>query len=138
LIPHGDSPNGQSRAKDGCAEAIRLLSRAVELDPGLARAWTSLGLAYLVAALNGFIDDPAAARASWRLCTRKALKLDPADFLVRACTGDTRAQDGDRAGAVVGYELALASAPNHADNLALLAGSFALCAGDPRRGVELA
>ena len=33
-------------------EAIRLLARAVELDPGLARAWTALALAHAVAAIE--------------------------------------------------------------------------------------
>jgi tetratricopeptide (TPR) repeat protein len=92
----------------------------------------------LVAALNGFTDHPAAALGKWRDCARTAIELDPSDYVARACIGDIRALDGDHAGAVAEYELALASAPNHADTLALLAGSFALCAGDPRRGVELA
>ena len=40
-------------------EAIRLQSRAVELDPGLARAWAALGIAYSVEAFNGYSPDPA-------------------------------------------------------------------------------
>ena len=47
-------------SKEGLNEAIRLFSRAVELDPGFARGWTMLGVAYGIAATSGFVDDPAA------------------------------------------------------------------------------
>ena len=51
--------------KESMAEAIRLFSRAVELDPGFARGWTMLGLAYNLSVASGFVDDPSAANASY-------------------------------------------------------------------------
>ena len=46
--------------KESEAEAIRLLSRAIELDPGLVRAWVGLGMAYTITAAYGYSDDPLA------------------------------------------------------------------------------
>lgn len=123
--------------KASIAEAIRLLSRAVELDPGLARAWTALGLAHGVAALNAFTDEPAAANKLWRACAERALALDGADPIARVCMGELRALEDDLAGASEEHRQALAIAPGDADTLAFLAASFALVAGDPRQGAEL-
>jgi len=124
-------------SREGSAEAVRLLSRAVELDPGFARAWTSLGLAYIVAAANGFMDDRLLSNRRWRECIEKALALDPSDPKTRTCMGDLRAQDGDLIAAAEEYQRALAISSGDADTLALIAGSLALVTGDPHEGTEL-
>ena len=64
------------------AEAIRLLSKAVELDPGFALAWSRLGLAYGSEACNAYAADPAASFALFGSCAEKAVSLDPDDVLV--------------------------------------------------------
>jgi adenylate cyclase len=124
-------------SRESIGEAIRLFSRAVELDPEFARAWNSLGLAYSVAAANGFMDDRSVAERRWRECVEKALALDPADPKTRTCMGDLRAQGGDLTGAAEEYQRALAVSFGDADTLALLAGSLALSSGDPCNGTEL-
>jgi TolB-like protein/Flp pilus assembly protein TadD len=121
----------------GNAEAIRLLSRAVELDPDLARAWTVLGLAHAVAASNGFTDDPSAAVECWRACTERALALDPWNPKARMSLGDLHGVAGDLAAAAREYERALVDGGGDADILAFLAASFALVTGEPERAVAL-
>ena len=79
-------------------EAIRLQSRAVELDPGLARAWAALGMAYSVEVLNAYSSDPAESRERWNTCLEKALALDPADSTARVSLGELRALQGDLKG----------------------------------------
>ena len=123
--------------KECSFEAIRLFSRAIELDPGYARAWTALGLAYSVAAMNGFTDDSPAAEKHFRECIEKALALDPSDPKTRTVMGDLRAQSGDLTAAVEEYRQVRAGSHGDADTLALLASSLALSAGDPNDGSVL-
>ena len=120
------------------ADAIRMLSRAVELDPGFARAWGMLGVAHAVDACNAFTSDPTASVRQWRKCIEKALLLDPADALARIFMGNLRAIDGDIAGACEEHDRALALAPNDADTLAMLASRRALVCGNPEEGCALA
>jgi TolB-like protein len=125
-------------SREGVAEAIRLFSRAVELDPGFARAWTALALAHCVTAQNGFTHDVPAAERHCRECVEKALALDPFDPKTRIFMADLQAQSGDLAAAAEDYRQALASSIGDADTLALAAGSLALVIGDPNLGTELA
>jgi TolB-like protein/DNA-binding CsgD family transcriptional regulator len=119
-------------------EAIRLLSRAVDLDPGLARAWSVLGDAYSVEVCNGFSSNPSRSIGLWGECLQRALALDPADGYGRLCMGDLRALRGDIDGAAEEQECTLAMAPNDADTLAMLAASRTLVTGDPGQAYELA
>lgn len=119
------------------AEAIRLLSRAVELDPGLARAWMELGFAYSIQGSNAYCDNATEALERFRDCAEKALSLDPGDSIARQCVGDLCACDGDFGRAIEENNRALAIAPNDGDTLALVAGSRALVAGDPHEGYQL-
>ncbi|MER8531114.1 adenylate cyclase, partial [Mesorhizobium sp. M1272] len=89
---------------DARAEAIRMLSRAVELDPGFARAWMTLGLAHAVDAFNAFTPDSAASVERWRECVEKALALDPTDPMTRLYMGALRAIGGDISGAAEEYD----------------------------------
>jgi Flp pilus assembly protein TadD len=71
-------------------EAITTLRKAVELDPGFARGWAALGLAYNAATMNGFADDPTTYNRLWIECTEKAVALDRGDALARANLGLAR------------------------------------------------
>jgi TolB-like protein len=124
--------------RESNANAIGLFSRAVELDPGFARAWLALGLAHDVAAANGFADDAPAAEKHCRKCIEKALALDPFDPKARIFMADLQAKSGDLANTAEEYRQALAASIGDADTLALAAGSLALVIGDPNQGTELA
>jgi len=122
---------------DANAEAIRLLSRAVELDPALARAWLELGFAYSIQGSNAYGDDPSVSLERFRFCVEKSLFLDPGDIVARQCVGDLRACKGDFIGAIEENNRALAAAPNDCDVLAYVAGSRAFAAGNPQEGYRL-
>jgi TolB-like protein len=119
-------------------EAIWLLSRAVELDPDLARVWSALGVAHVVDAMNGFTSDLSSAIGRGTACFQRALTLDPDDTFARVVLAELRSREGEVDVGGVEQERALMTAPNDADTLALVAGSMALVAGDPNRGYELA
>jgi TolB-like protein/DNA-binding CsgD family transcriptional regulator len=119
-------------------EAIRLLTRAVELDPDLARAWTVLGLAHVVDAMNGFTNDLSAAIGRGKSCFQRALTLDSDDTFARVVLAELRSREGEVDVVASEQERALVTAPHDSDTLALVAGSMALVAGDPNRGYELA
>jgi TolB-like protein/DNA-binding CsgD family transcriptional regulator len=124
--------------RDAIRRAIGLLSRAVELDAGFARAWAILGDAHAMEACNGYTNDPSTSIELWKSCLHRALALDPSDSYIRLCAGELCALRGDIDGAAEEQACALAAAPNDADTLAMLAGSRTLLTGDPDRAYELA
>ena len=127
--------NTFSRA--GNAEAIRLLSRALELDPTLVRAWIELAYAYSIQSCHGFGGDLKGAIEKWRAAVENALRLDPMDGSVQTCLGDLMGCLGDLEAAERAYRRAFEYGSNHADTLALLAGSRALVVGDPAEAMPL-
>ncbi|RUU34350.1 tetratricopeptide repeat protein [Mesorhizobium sp. M6A.T.Ca.TU.002.02.2.1] len=124
-------------SRAGNVEAIRLLSRALELDPTLVRAWTELAYAYSIEACNGFGDDVLGSIENWRAAVENALRLDPTDSAAHICLGDLKGCLGDFEGAERAYQRGFEYGSNHADTLALLAGSKALVAGDPAEAIPL-
>ena len=118
--------------------AIELLSRATELDPGLARAWTALAFTHANDACYGFSGDAFRSVEHWKACLHRALALDPGSGTSRICLADLSAVHGEPAIAALEHQKILAEAPNDADTIALLAGSMALVVGDPNQGLELA
>jgi TolB-like protein len=126
-----------SLGRESNAAAIRLFRRAVELDPGLARAWMKLGDAYAVQANSGYGDNVDKSVRDWEAAVACALLLDPGDSFAHWCIGDAKAALGDMASAAEAYDRALQLGPNFADTLALLGGSRALVLGDPAEGDRL-
>ncbi|PAQ09079.1 LuxR C-terminal-related transcriptional regulator [Mesorhizobium temperatum] len=124
-------------SRAGNAEAIRLVSRALELDPTLVKAWTELAYAYSIEASSGFSDNVQGSIEKWRAAVENAIQLDPTDSHACACLGDLRGCLGDLEGAERAQQRALEHGFNHADTLALLAGSKALVAGDPAEAIPL-
>jgi TolB-like protein len=127
--------NTFSRA--GNAEAIRLFSRALELDPTLVRAWTELAYAYSIQAGNCFGRDPKGSIEKWRAAVENAIRLDPYDSSACNCLGDLMGCLGDLEAAERAYNRAYECGSNHADTLALLSGSKALVAGDRAEAIPL-
>ena len=100
-------------------EAIKLLKRAVELDPGLARAWVELYHSYSV--MTGFGADfednlKLAAEAAER-----AVMLDPSDAEAHAVLGWSFGDRNDLARAKAEFDTALRMAPNQFEILAFYA-----------------
>lgn len=127
--------NTFSRA--GNAEAIRLFSRALELDPTLVRGWIELAYAYSIQSCHGLGGDLKGGVERWRAAVENALRLDPLDSTVQTCLGDLMGCLGDLEAAERAYQRAFEYGANHADTLALLAGSRALVAGDPAAAMPL-
>ena len=115
--------------KESMAEAIRLFARAVELDPGFARGWTMLGLAYNFSVGSGFADDPVAANRLFAEYIKKAADLDPFDPFTQAMLGSVHGLEGDPKGAEVAFDRAVALAPNDPNTLLAVAWSLPLIVG---------
>lgn len=124
-------------SREGNAAAIRLLSRALELDPGLVRGWIELAYAYSIQSCHGFGGDLKGAVERWRVAVENALRLDPLDCSAQTCLGDLMGCLGDLDAAERAYQRAFEYGANHADTLALLAGSRALVTGDPAEAIPL-
>ncbi|MBM2713914.1 tetratricopeptide repeat protein [Mesorhizobium caraganae] len=124
-------------SREGNAAAIRLLSHALELDPGLVRGWIELAYAYSIQSCHGFGGDLKGAIERWRGAVENALRLDPRDCSAQACLGDLMGCQGDLEAAERAYQRAFEYGANHADTLALLGGSRALVAGDPAEAMPL-
>jgi len=122
---------------DGNREAIRLFSRALELDPNLADAWIELGYAYSIQACNGYGGDPKESIERWRRAIENALRLDPTNSTALVCFGDLMGCLGDVEAAERAYKRAFEYGSNQADVLVLLAGSKALVVGDPAEAIPL-
>jgi TolB-like protein/Flp pilus assembly protein TadD len=119
-------------------EAIRSFSRAVELDPGFARGWVMLGLAYNLSALSGFVDDPLAAIRRYAEYTKTAADLDPFDPFTQAMLGGVHALEGDLKGAEAAFDRALELAPNDVNTLTAVAWNLPLIVGRAEEAVRLA
>ena len=67
-------------------ESIQLLTRAVELDPGLARAWVELYHAHNLSKAFG-IEDAETARKAGMEAAKRAVALDPGDAEAHSVLG---------------------------------------------------
>jgi len=124
--------------KASMQEAIRLLSRAVEIDPGFARAWLMLGIAHSMAASSGFVDDPLAATRAYAECVKKAAALDPYDAHLMTQVGWISALEGDQKGAEQAFDRALATGTSDANALSSAAWGLPLLFGNADEAVPIA
>jgi TolB-like protein/DNA-binding winged helix-turn-helix (wHTH) protein/cytochrome c-type biogenesis protein CcmH/NrfG len=115
-------------------EAIRLLTRAVEIDPGLARAWAELYHSYSMSASFGADRETAMRKADE--AANKAVELDPGDPEAHAVMGMSFGMKGDFAHAKAEFDTSLRLAPNAAEILIFYTG-WASSLGEPERGAEL-
>jgi TolB-like protein/DNA-binding winged helix-turn-helix (wHTH) protein len=120
--------------KENVNEAIRLLTRAVELDNGLARAWAELFHSHLVSI--GFGADRAKATLAAHHAAEMAVRLDPSDAEAHAVMGMSSTLKGDFARSKTEFDTALLLAPNAAEILIFYAG-WASSFGEAERGAEM-
>jgi TolB-like protein/class 3 adenylate cyclase len=125
--------------KEGNAEARRLLEKAIELDPGLARAWEFLANTHMQDWINGWTGDRARSLALMRETAERAAALDPADAHAQLMLGTAYfARDEVELGSQA-WERALALAPNDALVNRAIGGQLPMALGAERaaQGVEL-
>jgi TolB-like protein/Flp pilus assembly protein TadD len=113
--------------------ALGLLKRAVELDPGFARAWLELYYAYDLLSL--FNVAPEANQALAGAAAARALALAPGDAEAHAVEAMSLSRRGDHARAKTEFDAALRLAPNHAEILTIYC-AFASNFGEAERGAE--
>jgi tetratricopeptide (TPR) repeat protein len=116
-------------------ESIRLLSRAVELEPGLARAWLELSHAH--ALMVQFGADRAVKGRAAMAAAERSVALDPGDAEAHAALAMRLSEAGEVARAKVAFDTALNLSPGSAEILTFYASS-AVTLGDPERGAEAA
>ena len=121
--------------REDIEESIRLLNRAVELDPGLARAWVELYNAHSTSRYYGVDKDAAMAAAI--TAAEKAIELDPSDPEAHTVYAQSLGDRGDLVGAKAAFETALRMAPNAFEILAFYA-SWASGFGESERGAAMA
>ena len=104
--------NWQRRGAEPLRKSIEQLERAVELDPDFARAWSTLGLAYVT--IIGYTEEtkdtmgpPAEAAA------KRALSLDPILAEPRAVLANISHDRFDWADAEAEYHEAIKADPNN-------------------------
>jgi TolB-like protein/Flp pilus assembly protein TadD len=115
--------------------AIVDLNRAVELDPGFARAWIELFHSHCV--LANFGIEPARNYAIAHAAAERAIALDPADPEAHAVIAMSHGLRGDFARGKAAMDRAVAMAPNAAEILTFYAAMGASF-GDPERGAAMA
>ncbi|TJX07163.1 MAG: adenylate/guanylate cyclase domain-containing protein [Mesorhizobium sp.] len=115
-------------------EAITFLNRAVELDPGLARAWVELYHAHALLGVFG-VNPESNFKAAAEVAER-AVRLDPSDAEAHAVFGMSLADQGDIARAKAEMDTALRLAPGSSEILTFYSG-FAAHFGEPERGAHM-
>ncbi|RWD60948.1 MAG: adenylate/guanylate cyclase domain-containing protein [Mesorhizobium sp.] len=121
--------------RDDLEEAIRLLTRSLELDPSLARAWIELSHAHKV--LAGFGVEPLRNQKLAADAAMRAVTLDPGDAEAHVVRAITLAESADLAKAKAEFDTALSMAPNEFEILTFYV-TWAAMFGEPERGAELA
>jgi TolB-like protein len=115
------------------AEARQLFQEAIDLDPGYARAYASLGAYHLLEWARDF-DTPAALLDRALALTKKAVSLDDGDDFCHAMLGRVHMFRRDHELADYHFRKALALNPN---SPSLMAGLGILYGfrGEPERGL---
>lgn len=107
--------------KEAHEESIRLLERAIELDPDFGPAYAELSRRYLNLWRNRFADDSDEALRRARDAAQKAVTLDPQNYDSHMSLGMLHVwADEDHDLAIAEYEKALALNPNQADVMSMM------------------
>ena len=109
--------------------------RAIELDPGFARAYSALALAYSRQAVDGWQPSTRGAMEEAAALVEQAVKLDPQVPQIYFVRSQIALYRRDHAEAVRQAEEAIALSPGYADAYALLAWVLHF-AGRPSQGLD--
>jgi tetratricopeptide (TPR) repeat protein len=113
-----------------------LFKKAIELEPGLARAYVGLAYTYTVMMDSGFAPSMPEALDKQMAAAQKALALDPNDGESHLALGMAHAWRGELDKAAPEFDRAEALAPNNADVL-LLISWYLPTMGQTDRALEL-
>ncbi len=102
-------------------KALELLNKAVELDPGFARAYVGLAFAHGVAVENGWTTSIPDSLDAMLKALRKALALDPSDGQAHVALALYHLYIGGFEQGLAEAEKALSLNPNDADVLVIAA-----------------
>ncbi len=122
-------------AREDIDKAKELFGRALDLDPGLARAYVGLAWLCELEISLGYTPSVAQSRECKLTSAQKAIALDPYDGEAHAALATYYADSGDFRGATMEFERAEALAPNNADVL-LFHGAYLSQLGKPELAVE--
>jgi tetratricopeptide (TPR) repeat protein len=75
------------RTREDLAEAQRMFRQAIEIDPGLARAYAAAEEAFFFQFVGGYVDTGEAAKADALRFAEKAVQLDRQDAFNRYALG---------------------------------------------------
>lgn len=114
--------------------AVAFLNRAVELDPGLARAWVELYHAHDL--LGVFGVNPETNQKAAEEVAERAVQHDPSDAEAHAVFAMSLAKKGDTGRAKSEFDTALRQAPGSSEILTFYTG-FAARLGDAERGAQM-
>jgi TolB-like protein len=124
----------QKYTREHSEEAVRLATRAVEIDPGYARAWLARAWAHEGRAM--VTGDFAADLPRMEADARRAIALDPNDGEAHATLASALGYAGRLSEAKAEFDRALALNPSSADTAIMVAG-WSGNLGEPERGVDL-
>ncbi len=119
-------------------EAKRLFFRAIELDPGFARAYVNLSWVTFNDAMYGWVDSPEESMQEHFGFANKAVELDDTDPEAHAALGYGYAyvkSNLERAEAE--FDRALKLGPNHADTLMDIGWTVGTLFGKGREGFDI-
>lgn len=101
-------------SRSGAARAATLFAKAVDLEPGFARAFAGLSFAHFEEAFLRFACDRGAAALSARRFAERSLELDPLDPFCNLVMGRAAWLTGDLEGALPWLDRAVELNPNYA------------------------
>ena len=122
--------------KEDNKEAQQLLRRAIELDPGFARAYVVLSQTYLNDAALGFADDPRHALEEMAVTAKAAVAIDDYDAVAHMQLGNVYFFQRQIQRGAAEYNRALELGENDADLLAMLAYNRPTKLGTGREDME--
>jgi TolB-like protein/cytochrome c-type biogenesis protein CcmH/NrfG len=124
-----------SPSRESNAESMEILKKAIEVDPGYAKAWVNLAWTHTSASDFG-ADAETSSRAALS-AARRAVQLDTGDAEAHSVLGHVLASKGDFDQAKAAFETALRLNPSSFSILVYYVG-WASTFGEPERGAELA
>jgi adenylate cyclase len=112
--------------KESFEESVRLLERAIELDPDSAAAYATLSRRYLRLWRQRLADDPDEALRRARSAARKAVTLDQQDYRSRLSLAEIYLwADKDYDFAIAEFQKTIALNPNNADVMSMMSLALA-------------